>query len=807
MSLFSRAAKRCLSTLFLLLVAATGAHAQSPRPLSSFTIDDLGATEAFVCAIAFDSAGRMYLAEQSGLIQQLLPDGKGGYGPPATFADLQPLIDGSIEDGLLGMTLAPDFDSTRELYLVHTTAASPQSTNLTRIRADATFTAMEPGSLATVLALPNTSSLHVGGEVHFPPGETGVVMFATGDGAGGGAAGARNLDRYSGKMLRVDRITGLGLPDNPFFNGDAASVRSRVWAYGFRNPFQWQFYTVNGDPLVVYNSENGNSTDRFSRFVRGSDGAWAGDDAAFIAPPDPNHRVLATSTPSVTGIAISPSGPFGTNVAYIGKWGGGIRRLQLTGAALDSATLLDGGTFIPNLTVVDLAFGPDGSLYFAGTGNGRRINRLRFIPVPPVASIGTAPASATGNAPFTVQFSDDSTSELALVSRRWQFRDGSESTDAAPSHTYPRGDYDVALTVTNAAGLSATAHRRVRSVGPVSLHLSGHLLDARTTTIFPMVANTDLRFYERDGTTPVRIAGGTGPGQNVLFPVPSNYSVDVTAYLSASELAIGAGAAGADGVAEGVKGFRFATGATSASLTADYCLSDEQFVVHALDRDGNPAATDIGLRLVSNGAPVRVGCGRDYLPGGPAPTGVAHRVRTDELGFATFPLLSANDTFRFSAPGDTGAATYVPLQADRFLGNIASARVELAFTRFAGGHYCDDLSAQPARLVDFEAQVQPLFDRACTSCHSGASPAASLDLTSPESRNYLLGPSTQLPGVPRMVAGRPDASFLMEKVGCDAPQAGARMPIGAGQLTLDEQALLRDWIRNPNGGLFLDGFE
>ena len=52
-----------------------------------------------------------------------------------------------------------------------------------------------------------------------------------------GAPAAQNLDALTGKILRVTR-SGQGLPTNPFWTGDADDNRSKVWAYGLRNPFR-----------------------------------------------------------------------------------------------------------------------------------------------------------------------------------------------------------------------------------------------------------------------------------------------------------------------------------------------------------------------------------------------------------------------------------------------------------------------------------------------------------------------------------------------------------------------------------------
>ena len=54
-----------------------------------------------------------------------------------------------------------------------------------------------------------------------------------------GSFRSQDLRSLSGKVLRLDPATGNGYPSNPFFDGNPASNRSRVWALGLRNPFRW----------------------------------------------------------------------------------------------------------------------------------------------------------------------------------------------------------------------------------------------------------------------------------------------------------------------------------------------------------------------------------------------------------------------------------------------------------------------------------------------------------------------------------------------------------------------------------------
>lgn len=59
----------------------------------------------------------------------------------------------------------------------------------------------------------------------------------------------QDLDSLAGKILHVTRA-GMGVPSNPFWTGDARANRSKVWAYGLRNPFRLALRPVTSVPYV-----------------------------------------------------------------------------------------------------------------------------------------------------------------------------------------------------------------------------------------------------------------------------------------------------------------------------------------------------------------------------------------------------------------------------------------------------------------------------------------------------------------------------------------------------------------------------
>lgn len=101
--------------------------------------------------------------------------------------------------------------------------------------------------------IPTDSESHTVGGLAF--GINGELFVSTGDAASFNRVDVRadrvqDIDSLSGKVLRIDPITGDGLSDNPFFNGDVDANRSKVYQYGLRNPFRISVDQVTGQLYV-----------------------------------------------------------------------------------------------------------------------------------------------------------------------------------------------------------------------------------------------------------------------------------------------------------------------------------------------------------------------------------------------------------------------------------------------------------------------------------------------------------------------------------------------------------------------------
>ncbi|MEO0450959.1 MAG: Ig-like domain-containing protein, partial [Pseudomonadota bacterium] len=118
------------------------------------------------------------------------------------------------------------------------------------------------------------STSHAGGGMAFGP--DGNLYIAVGDGIAFNFVDPRgvsvqDINSLSGKVLRVDPMTGLGLSDNPFATDDLSENASKVYQLGLRNPFRLTF-DQNGQILI---SDTGwNSYEEINTGPPGANYGW-----------------------------------------------------------------------------------------------------------------------------------------------------------------------------------------------------------------------------------------------------------------------------------------------------------------------------------------------------------------------------------------------------------------------------------------------------------------------------------------------------------------------------------------------------
>lgn len=754
--------------------------------------------------IEFDPFGRMLVAEKQGRVLQFAPDGADGFQAPNVVLDISAQVDAELESGLLGMALSPDFNSDRFIYLFYTTASDQR---LVRYAFSADFSSINPASETILLSgLPRLVPFHNAGDIGIHPEDPGAIYVALGDDDRVNLA--QNLDFYEGKILKVSRDDGLGLASNPFFNGDLDSIRSRVWSRGHRNPFRFCFHPTRSDVLLV--SENGDSTDRVAWVQRGSNGEWGpgGDNGGFLSPTDPNFRVMWTGTPSLIGIAVIDGGPFayqGQPTVFLGDWFpgfSGIRRFTLGGADLDTLTSIDDSVWEEGMIAVDLNFGPDGRLYFTETGGGESLGgwyglrRYRFEgSAPPIAAFDTNPTEATGPAPLTIQFNDDSTAVVgSIVSWAWDFGDGGMSSEQNPVHTFETtGAFTVSLTVTDNSGLTSTATQTVVAYREADVSMDWTIFDGSTLPAAQLTSPFSAAFFQLDGVTPLAISGGIGPDGNEISISNGRFLASQNLQLLGPGFLVVFDPDGTAGFGPFTHGFEAPE--TSAVIEDSIVVSQTMIHGRLLTLTGQPVRADVGV--AQNGAPIAIGGGRDFLEESVfPPTGAAHRIESDVFGYFHVPLPNAapveimlnvvRDTNRDRFVGQTTALTITPSTLHRR---------DFMLGEWNGGSGADDLSAIPTTAsVPFDS-IQAIFSNQCTGCHrANTANNGGLDLTVGASFNELVDQfSGFVSGVKLVEPGSPSRSYLFEKINRANPQQGARMRPSE-PMPLADQALIRDWI-------------
>ncbi|MEO0836900.1 MAG: PQQ-dependent sugar dehydrogenase, partial [Cyanobacteria bacterium J06642_3] len=253
-------------------------------------------------AIEWSNDNTLFIAEKGGVIK-VLQDGELLATP---FIDISTHVNNTNDRGLLDIAVHPDFyNGSPYIYALYTydppevlqntgfAGADGQGNRagrLTRITADPStdFTTAIPGSEVVILGTNSTwdnfnafanstndfdepaagiladgsnladflavdSTSHGIGSVEFGP--DGALYVSNGDGTSFNQVDPRtvrvqDIDNLSGKILRIDPITGEGLADNPFYNGDQNANRSKVYQYGLRNPFRITVDPVDGQVYV-----------------------------------------------------------------------------------------------------------------------------------------------------------------------------------------------------------------------------------------------------------------------------------------------------------------------------------------------------------------------------------------------------------------------------------------------------------------------------------------------------------------------------------------------------------------------------
>lgn len=482
---------------------------------------------------------RVYVTQKSGIVRVV----QNGALVPTPVLDIRPSTNSAGDRGLIGIAIHPNFPQSPFMYLLQVREwTNPSPTNFSGARATqvlkvrlnaANLNVVDSGANAIeVIAgrnstransgdvesndsdinwacqgaptnayvpdcIPVDADNHAGGGLRFGP--DGKLYVGLGDGTvpspRARALRVQDLDSPAGKIWRIDPITGAAPSDNPFFDGNPQSNRSKVYNFGLRNPFSMEF----GDDGRLFIGDVGQTAYEELNSGRGRNFGWpcyeganAGNEPQIDYPNFPATASRCAQIANNPGAITAPMwsyshdgggaaiivGPRYPGGQYPGAYNGRVfvfdydaswlRTLTVSG---ERATPSDFATPLTNQFEgpVHFALGPNNDLYAIEIRGA--LSRLRYAGTnaPPSAVVTASPTS--GSSPLITQFdaSDSSDPEGTPLTYAWTFGDGTTGTGARPSHTYSTGRYVASARVTDAAGQSSTAsvNITVGNSGPV----------------------------------------------------------------------------------------------------------------------------------------------------------------------------------------------------------------------------------------------------------------------------------------------------------------------------------------------------
>jgi len=353
-------------------VPATTGRANLPPSAPPFTVAAIGKfDEPF--AMAFLPDGSLLVTEKAGVLKRRAPDGK------ITEITGVPKVAAGGQGGLLDIAVAPDFTSSRRIYLSYSEGGKggPQLA-LASAKLDwiASIQCRKPpcsqdrvgaGSLSDLKVIWRSSMNGPGGQfganILFSP--DGRYLFLS-SGERQRFTPAQDPNQALGKILRLT-LDGKAAPGNPMY--DKGGVEAMTWSSGHRNPYGMVF-TPDGR---LWEDEMGpRGGDELNLILPGKNYGWPivsnGDNYSGQPIPDHPSKPEFAAPKLWWNPSISPTGM----IYYSGAMFPDLKGSLLIGAMSDAGLMhvtLSGDTATPahfwdfGARIRDIAQAPDGAIW------------------------------------------------------------------------------------------------------------------------------------------------------------------------------------------------------------------------------------------------------------------------------------------------------------------------------------------------------------------------------------------------------------------------------------------------------------
>ncbi len=358
--------KRLFACLCLMLVLPLSAQENNAfYDVSSgvrYTVE-VYAPANFPVGLTFAPDGRLFYNEKTtGNVRVISENGETQREPVLHLP-----TDALVERGMLGIEVDPNFEDNHLIWVVHTAVGTMRdypSNKLIRFREENGIAQ----DVTEILSLPIETGelLHNGGNVHFD--EDGLLYISFGD--YGVAAFAQDTTTMQGAIHRFE-VNGDELSPAP---GNPIEGNS-LWAYGFRNPFDFDFDPISGNIIATENGPD--CDDEINIVLPGFNYGWGEDYECLglgfpLGISDYMPPILSfTPTIAPAGIIVydHPAVPEWYGDVFFCAWNTG----ELTRVVLNEERSRVLETHIMDLgeasCKLDITIGPEGGLYFGSVGD------------------------------------------------------------------------------------------------------------------------------------------------------------------------------------------------------------------------------------------------------------------------------------------------------------------------------------------------------------------------------------------------------------------------------------------------------
>jgi glucose/arabinose dehydrogenase len=251
-----RFATPTFTALLLLLIAIPAIAGACGGDDNPFAVEsELVITADRAGDLAFAPDGRLFYAEQyAGNIRLLDADGA-PLTEPFAHVDVAQWLD--LDWGITGLALDPDFATNHYLYafLTEPVVDDPQAPIGRPVilrYTDQDGVGVDPIVILDELpeTLPDKQGFNANGSLHFGP--DGYLYASLGDYDSPDPPLSQDLSTPVGSLLRIDKEDGGAAPGNPF--ADQSDIDPRIFAYGFRESFDFSFHPRTGDIFATDNT-------------------------------------------------------------------------------------------------------------------------------------------------------------------------------------------------------------------------------------------------------------------------------------------------------------------------------------------------------------------------------------------------------------------------------------------------------------------------------------------------------------------------------------------------------------------------